>query len=328
MKTTTKKITLFLGTFLLLMMTSALAQDIRIDGSSTVYPISLAVAEEFQIDNPDARVTVAFSGTGGGFKKFCVGETEISDASRVVKQSEIDECQANGVNFIELPVAIDALTVAVNKSNDFVDCLTTDELKMMFEPDSGVTTWQDVRADWPAEPIEFYIPGADSGTFDYFTEAINGESGATRSDVFPSEDDNVLVQGIEGNQYAVGYFGYAYYVENQDRIKAVGIDSGNGCVVPSEEAVVNGTYSPLSRPLFIYVNADKIDGDQTLADFVNYYLSADARPFITDTGYITFGDDVYTAIEERFANRTTGSAFQNFQPGDDVLETVRQAETQ
>ena len=307
---------------------ASFAQDssVRIDGSSTVYPITLAVAEDFQVVNPDARVTVAFSGTGGGFSKFCNNETDISDASRIITQEEIDACAASGIEFIETPVAIDALTVAVNNDNDFVECLTVDELRSIFEPDSSVTSWSDVRSDFPDQPISFYIPGTDSGTFDYFTEAIAGESGASRTDVNPSEDDNVLVRGIEGDPNAIGYFGYAYYTENQERIKAVEIDNGDGCVEPSTENVENGSYSPLSRPLFIYTSVASADNKPTVADFVNYYFSEDARPLIEDTGYVLLSDEIYQAVLDRFENRTTGSAFLDFEPGDDVLATVQEAE--
>lgn len=308
----------------LLVSMSALAQSdvVRIDGSSTVYPISLAMAEEFQIDNPGERVTVSFSGTGGGFEKFCDGETDINDASRTVRQSEVDNCEESGVSFIELPVAFDALTVAVNAENDFVECLTVDELDAMFGPDSDVTTWSDVRDEWPAEEITFYIPGTDSGTFDYFTEAISGESGATRTDVFPSEDDNVLIQGIEGGEYAVGYFGFAYFVENQDRVNAVAIDGGDGCVEPSIENVENGSYQPLARPLFIYVSANSADENPTVDSFVEYYLSEDNRDFIADTGYVVLSDEVYATALERFEQRVTGAPFMEFEVGGSILDTV------
>ena len=300
--------------------------SVRIDGSSTVYPISLAVAEDFQVVNPDARVTVAFSGTGGGFEKFCNNETDVSNASRIIEQDEIDACANNGIEFIETPVAIDALTVAVNNDNDFVECLSVDELRTMFEPNSSVSSWSDVRAEFPDEPISFYIPGTDSGTFDYFTEAVMGESGASRTDVNPSEDDNVLVRGIEGDPNAVGFFGFAYYVENEDRIKAVSIDNGDGCVEPSVENVENGTYAPLARPLFIYTSVQAADNKPMVSDFATYYFSEDARPLIEDTGYVLLSDEIYTAVLERFESRTTGSAFSDFEPGDDVLATVREAE--
>ena len=296
--------------------------DVRIDGSSTVYPISLAIAEEFQIENPDTQVVVAFSGTGGGFSVFCQGETDINDASRTVRQSEIDDCAANGIEMVELPVAFDALTVAVNPENDWAQCMTVDELARTFGPDSDVQTWSDIRPEWPDEELEFYIPGTDSGTFDYFTEAIAGESGASRTDVFPSEDDNVLLQGIQGDQHAIGFFGFAYYVENQDQVNAVAIDSGDGCVEPSGENVENGTYTPLSRPLFIYASVASAAADPSVEDFVRFYLSPDAREFITDTGYVALSDEAYETALQRFEQRVTGSAFIDFEPGDSVLETV------
>lgn len=317
--------TLFTMLAVLALASLALAQgSIRIDGSSTVYPISLAVAEEFQIENPAVQVTVSFSGTGGGFSKFCQGETDVNDASRVVKDSEIAECEANGIEMIEIPVAFDALTVAVNPENDFVQCLTTAELRMIFEPNSAVTTWSDVRPEWPNRELSFYIPGTDSGTFDYFTEAIAGESGATRTDVFPSEDDNVLIGGISGEQDAIGYFGFAYFVENQSAVNAVAVDNGDGCVEPSAENVENGTYSPLSRPLFIYVSVSAADEHDALGDFIAFYLSDDARELVADTGYITLSDAAYEAGLSRFEQRVSGSAFADFEPGGSVIETVRQ----
>ena len=279
------------------------AQDIRVDGSSTVYPITLAMAEEFNIDNPEYNISVAFSGTGGGFKKFCAGETDISNASRPIKDSELEECAAAGVDIIEIPVAYDALTVVVNPANDWAQCMTVDELNLLWGPDSTITTWSEIRADWPAEEIELYAPGVDSGTFDYFTEAINGESGATRTDFFPSEDDTVLVQGVEGNANAMGYFGYAYYVEEGEALKALEIDGGEGCVMPSNENIENGTYTPLSRPLFIYVSKQAADENEGVAAFVEYFLSADNREIISDTGYAALPDEQYQSSMDEFTNR-------------------------
>lgn len=279
------------------------AQDIRVDGSSTVYPITLAMAEEFNIDNPEYNISVAFSGTGGGFKKFCAGETDISNASRPIKDSELEECAAAGVDIIEIPVAYDALTVVVNPANDWAQCMTVDELNLLWGPDSTITNWSEIRADWPAEEIELYAPGVDSGTFDYFTEAINGESGATRTDFFPSEDDTVLVQGVEGNANAMGYFGYAYYVEEGEALKALEIDGGEGCVMPSNENIENGTYTPLSRPLFIYVSKQAADENEGVAAFVEYFLSADNREIISDTGYAALPDEQYQSSMDEFTNR-------------------------
>lgn len=299
------------------------AQEIRVDGSSTVYPVTLAVAEEFAIENPAINISVAFSGTGGGFKKFCVGETQISNASRPIKQSEVAECAANGIEFIEIPAAADALTVVVNPANDWVQCLTKEELTMIWEPGSSVKFWSDIRPEWPLKEMVLYGAGTDSGTFDYFTEAVNGESGAIRTDFFPSEDDNVLVQGVENDTNAMGFFGYAYYVGDADRLTAVEVDGGNGCVAPSAEAIENNTYTPLSRPMFIYVNKAEADKNPAIAEFVEFYMSADARPLIADTGYATYGDVIYEAALERFNNRVVGTVFADFKPGDSVLEAVR-----
>lgn len=312
-----------LTVILFVLLGGALAQaDVRVDGSSTVYPVTLAVAEEFAIENPDANVSVAFSGTGGGFSKFCVGETQISDASRIVKQSEIDLCAENGVEFVEIPVAFDALTVVVNAENDWAQCMTVEELQTAWRADAGVETWADIRSDWPQEPIEFYAPGLDSGTFDYFLEAIVGEENEIRTDFFPSEDDNVLVQGVEGNEYAISFFGYAYYLEEADRLNAVSIDGGNGCVEPSTATIESGTYTPLARPLFIYVSADAADENEVVQDFVEFYLSDDAREYIADTGYALLDPAAYELALERFDARETGSVFIDAQ-GKTVLDVLR-----
>ena len=300
----------------------ALAQEVRIDGSSTVYPITLAVAEEFSIENPDANVSVAFSGTGGGFKKFCVGETQISDASRIVKSSEIEMCAAEGFEFIEIPVAFDALTVAVNKENDWATCMTVEELHMLWRPGSTVMAWSDIRPEWPNQEIILYAPGVDSGTFDYFTDEINGESGAVRTDFFPSEDDNVLVQGIEGDVNALGYFGYAYYLEEGEDLNAVSVDDGGGCVEPSTATIESGTYTPLARPLFIYVSKNAADSNPVVQDFVEFYLSEEAREFIADTGYALLDPVAYEISLERFNRRATGSIFIGG-AGKTVLEVLR-----
>ncbi len=303
---------------------TAAAQEIRIDGSSTVYPVALAIAEEFGIEFPSARVSVAFSGTGAGFEKFCRGETEMSGASRPIRESEAELCAANGIEFVEIPIAGDALTVIVNESNTFATCMTTDEVKMAWEPDSGVTTWADIRPEWPAEAIEFYGAGTDSGTFDYFTEAIMGESGAIRTDFFPSEDDNVLVLGVSGNEYAMGFFGLAYYVENQNVLNAVEVDGGNGCVEPSAENAASNLYIPLSRPLFEYVNIAKLDANPDLAAFIEFALTTDlAREATAETGYLVYPDAIYDAAIERVNERVPGSVFGEFQPGDSVLDALR-----
>lgn len=258
---------------------------ISIDGSSTVYPISEAVAEEFMAANQGkTRVTVGLSGTGGGFKRFCAGETEISDASRPIKDSEKEACAAKGIAYTEIEIGYDGLTVVVNPKNTFVQCLTIAELKKIWSPDSKVDNWSQVRAGFPNESIKLYGPGTSSGTFDYFTEEINGKQGASRADYTASEDDNVLVQGVEGDANALGYFGYAYYKENSAKLKEVAVDSGSGCVAPSEQTIKNGTYKPLSRPLFIYVKNDALKRPEVKA-FVEYYLS-NASKLVPQVGYV------------------------------------------
>ena len=247
-----------LAAFLLSMGDKSFAEGlsgkIRIDGSSTVFPITEAVAEEFQKLHRKVRVTVGISGTGGGFKKFTTGQTDINDASRPIKGKEKDKAAKNGIDYIDLPVAYDGLSVVINPKNDFLDYLTVTELRKIWQPGSTVKNWNDVRPDWPNKPIKLYGPGAVSGTFDYFTKKINGKSQASRSDYTASEDDNVLVMGVAGDTYSLGYFGYAYYKENQDKLKVVAIDGGDGPIKPSEMTINDGTYKPLSRPIFIYVN--------------------------------------------------------------------------
>jgi phosphate transport system substrate-binding protein len=249
------------------------ASEIRIDGSSTVAPLSAAAGELFKEANPAVNVS---SGTGGGFKKFCAGETDISNASRQIKDEEAAECAAAGITFTEIIVANDALTVVVNKENDWATCLTVDELKKMWEPaaEGKVTSWNQIRSSFPDEPLDLYGAGTDSGTFDYFTKEINGEEGASRTDYNPSEDDNVTVQGVEGAKGALGYFGFSYYEENMDKLNAVQIDGGAGCVTPSSAAAQDGSYTPLSRPLFIYVSNEAAKKAEVLA-FAKFFVEND-----------------------------------------------------
>jgi len=272
----------------------AVSGAVAIDGSSTVFPIAEAVAEEFQIAYPDTRITVGVSGTGGGFERFCGGETDISNASRPIDEGEVAACAAAGVEFIEVPVAWDGLSVIVNPANDFVECLTVQDLRRVWQPGSSVRTWRDVRPSWPAEPIRLYGAGTDSGTFDYFTEAINGEVGASRPDYQASEDDNILVQGVEGDRFALGYFGYAYYIENAERLKLVAVDGGSGCVAPSDETIADGTYAPLSRPLFMYVKRSALDRP-AVREYVEFLLR-EAPVLIPTTGYHALSDAEYQAI--------------------------------
>lgn len=274
--------------------TSDISGDILIDGSSTVFPVSEAMAEEFMIANPGTRVTVGTSGTGGGFEKFCSGQTQISNASRPISEEEIAACEEAGIEYVELPVATDALTVVVNPENDWAECLTIEELSTVWAPEAQgtITNWNQVRPEFPDAPLALYGPGTDSGTFDYFTDTVNGEEGASRGDYTASEDDNVLVTGVEGDTNALAYFGYAYYVENQDRLKAVGIDGGEGCVEPSQENVLSGEYTPLSRPLFIYVSRAALEEPQVAA-FVDFYLDSANKALVEETGYVSLTDDQY-----------------------------------
>ena len=260
-----------------------LSGDIIADGSSTVFPITEAMAEEFGNQNPDVRVSVGESGTGGGFKKFCNNETDISDASRPIKDTEQELCAAAGVEYVEFKIGLDGITVVVNPANTFAICLTTDQLKALWNKDSTISNWNQVDPSFPDQPITLYGPGTDSGTFDFFTEAINGTAKDSRADYTASEDDNVLVQGIAGDPNALGYFGLAYFVENQDKLKEVAVNAGGtGCVAPAYETVADGTYKPLSRPLFIYVKKGAL-----------------ARPevfeFVKEVGYINVDQSVYDA---------------------------------
>lgn len=272
---------------------SALSGPVEADGSSTVYPITEAVAEEFQRMHPATRVTVGLSGTGGGFKRFCAGETDISDASRPIKDSEAETCRQNGIGYTELRVAWDGLSVVTNPANDFVECLTIDELKKVWEPGSQVNDWSQIRQGFPSQRLILYGPGTDSGTFDYFTEAIVGEEDASRPDYTASEDDNVLVQGVEGDPGALGYFGFAYYEQNVGRLKLLGVDSGSGCVQPSVATIESGEYAPLSRPLFIYVSDRGLAKPQVRA-FAEFYLQEGAD-LVRDVGYIALRPEQYQA---------------------------------
>ena len=275
-----------------------LSGTVTIDGSSTVFPITELVAEEFQNANADVQVPVAFAGTGGGFKKFCVGETDINDASRPIKAEDEGEglaCEANNIEYVELQVAIDGLTVVVNPSNDFATCLTVEELATIYGPDSPEhLLWSEVRDGFPAEEVQRFMPGADSGTFDYFTETINGEVDSSTSFATQSEDDNTLVTGVSGDTYAIAYFGFAYFVENSDKLKALEIDGGDGCVAPTDETINDNSYAPLSRPLFIYPDVGKARERPELKAFVDYYL-ANTQAFSAEVGYVALPDDLLAA---------------------------------
>lgn len=278
-----------------------LSGEVNIDGSSTVYPITEAIAEEFRSVAPDVRVTVGVSGTGGGFMKFIRGETDINNASREIKTSEIEQAKESGVDYVRLSVAYDGLAVVVNPKNDWVDHFTVEELERIWEPDAQgtLTRWNQIREEWPDEELHLFGPGVASGTYDYFTEAIVGESGSSRGDFTASEDDNVLVQGIATDQYALGFFGLAYYEENQDRLKLVGVDNGEGSPVkPSIETVSDGTYAPLSRPIFIYVSGEAAQ-KETVQEFVTFYLE-NAPQLVQEIGYVPMPDSAYQNQIEKF----------------------------
>jgi phosphate transport system substrate-binding protein len=266
---------------------------IEIDGSSTVYPVSEAVAEEFRKPYPKVQVNVGVSGTGGGFKRFTVGETDISNASRPIKDEEKTVAQENGIEYYELLVGQDGISVVVNKANDWATCMTVEELKILWEPGSTVSKWSDIRPEWPDNRINLYGPGTDSGTFDFFTEEIIGEVQASRSDFTMSEDDNVLVIGVNGDRGALGYFGYSYYLENKDMINTVAIDGGEGCVEPTSETIEGGTYMPLARPLLIYVNKASLKKPEVTA-FVEYYM-VNAGQLVEEVGYVKLSNDEYEA---------------------------------
>lgn len=284
---------------------TSLTGDIKIDGSSTVYPITEAIAEEFRVTQPGVKVSVGVSGTGGGFKRFSRGEIDINNASRTIKESEIKACEENSIQYVGLQVAFDGLAVLVNPQNTWVDHFTVEELKKIWEPDAQekITKWSQIRAGWPDEPFNLYGPGVASGTYDYFTEAIVGKSGSSRGDYTASEDDNVLVQGIAGDKNALGFFGHAYYEENKEQLKLVGVDNGAGVVLPSSETVKNGTYAPLSRPVFIYVTKSAAQRAE-VSEFVKFYLS-NATTLVPDVGYIPLDD--YSKEQAKFTAFVSGN---------------------
>ncbi len=290
------------------------SHGVVIDGSSTVFPISEAVAEEFQRANSASNVTVGVSGTGGGFKKFLAGEVDIVNASRPIKASELEFAQMSDIAFVELPIAYDALSIVVNKKNTWVDHLTVAELKKIWSPEAQgkVMKWSDVRPGFPDKPLHLFGPGTDSGTFDYFTEVVNGKEDASRGDYTSSEDDNVIVKGVEGDEGALGYFGVAFYEANKNRLKVVPIDderaeNGTGPQMPTVESVLKASYSPLARPLFIYVRASSLEKPD-VAKFVSFYLD-NAKALSADVGYISLPDALYGQVKQRFGNKSMGTMF-------------------
>jgi len=289
---------------------SAAPAVVKIDGSSTVFPITEAVAEEFQKAKKGAvNVTVGISGTGGGFKKFCRGETDVANASRPILKKEMDDCAKAGIRYYEMPIAYDALTVMVNPQNTFIKSMSVAELKKIWEPGAQgkINSWKDVNPAWPDQKIKLYGAGSDSGTFDYFTEAIVGKAKSSRGDYTASEDDNVLVQGIAGDRGALGYFGFAYYIENQKKLKAVAIDGGKGPVAPTPENVDNGSYQPLSRPIFIYVSEKSLDKPE-VKEFVEFYMKS-AAPLVKEVKYIPLPAKAYSGNLEHLAKKKLGTVF-------------------
>jgi len=283
---------------------------VKIDGSSTVFPITEAVAEDFQIAKRGAvRVTVGISGTGGGFKKFCRNEIDIVNASRPITQLEMEACKQEGVQYIEMPIAFDALTVVVNPKNTWSKTMTVDELKKIWEPGAQgkINNWNQINPAWPDKKIKLYGAGADSGTFEYFTEAIVGKAKSSRGDFTASEDDNVLVQGVASDIYALGFFGFAYYIENSKKINAVAIDNGNGGILPSAATVENASYQPLSRPLFIYVNAKSTEKPE-VQEFVNFYMK-NAAELVTEVKYFPLSKEVYNLNIEHLNKKKVGTVF-------------------
>ena len=304
-------VTAVLGSIAITSVPAMAESIIKVDGSSTVFPITEAVAEEFQKAQKNTKVTVGVSGTGGGFKKFCRGETDISDASRPISKKEMDICKEAGIKYVELPVAFDALTVVINPKNDWLKTATVEELKKMWEPEAQgkVMKWNDVNPKWPNEKLVMFGPGADSGTFDYFTDAINGKEKASRGDFTASEDDNVLVQGVSRDKHAIGYFGLAYYVENKDKLKAVSIinKGATKAVAPSLETVMDGTYQPLARPIFIYV-AEKSMAKPEVKEFVSFYIK-NAPKLVKEVGYVPLSKTHYDLAMKNFNGNKLGTGF-------------------
>jgi len=286
---------------------SAAKGSVRVDGSSTVAPITMAVAEEFNKVSPGIAVAVGISGTGGGFKKAVAGEIDIADASRPVNKQELEKANSNGIEFIELPIAFDGLTFVVNKKNTWAKDITVDEVKRVYLEGSTVKTWKDIRPEWPDVAIRFYAPGTDSGTFDYFKEVVAGKTGSIRGDMSVSEDDNVLVRGVEGDEGALGFFGFAYYIENKERLNALAVNPGTGAVSPNHDTIENGTYAPFSRPLFIYVNRRAADKPAVKA-FIAFYLE-NVRQLAEQVGYVKLPESMAKRVKANFEARRTGTQF-------------------
>lgn len=298
-----------------------LSGAINIDGSSTVFPVSQAVSDDFHNDNPDLKISVSQAGTGGGFQKFIRKEIDICDASRAVTADEDAKLKAAGIQYIEVPIAYDGLSVVVNSKNTWLKTITTAELKKAWDESSTVKSWSDIRAGFPSKPVVFYGPDTSHGTFDYFTETINGKKGQQRKDYQKQTDYNALVQAVSSDEGAFGYVGYAYYVQNKDKITAVGVDAGKGAVFPSDASILDGTYSPLSRPLFMYVSKDAYDKKPQVKAFVDYVLNKSAGA-IKENGYVPLPDDAMALVKDRVKAETVGSAFLGAKPGTKIQEVL------
>jgi phosphate transport system substrate-binding protein len=298
--------------------------EIAIEGSSTVYPITTRVSDEFSGENPDVDISVGDAGTSEGFEAFCKGDTDISDASRPIEAEEIQACKDKGIEYIELPIGLDGISVVVNQQNDFAKDITLDELNKLWEPDSNVSTWKQIRSEWPDQPIELYGPGTESGTFDFFTETVTGEEGASRTDYNASGDDNQLVQGVGGDPNALGYFGYSYYAENTDTLNALKIDG----VAVNPNTIISGEY-PLSRPLFIYVSTDAVKKNKAVVPFVNYYIEPSALTnFVEDSDYVAFPKSTENKVQQRWEDHTTGTIYNKngTLPGGDIESALQQSQ--
>lgn len=303
--------------------------EVRVDGSSTVFPITDAIAQKFRQSNPDAEVTVRVSGTGGGFKSFCAGQTEINNASRPISLDEMDACRNAGVAYIELPIAFDALTIVVNPQNTWAQDVTVDELKKMWEPEAEgkITSWNQVRSSFPNRPLRLFGPGTESGTYDYFTDVIIGDGADSRKDYTASESDDALVKGVEADPNALGYFGFAYFQAEGDRLKALAVDGGNGAIAPSEAAVKNATYQPLSRPLFIYVNGAAAQRNPALRDFIVFYME-NAAQTAQQVGYTPLPGGAYEVGLGHFYRGKVGSAYEGKPQPNMTISEVMQRQRQ
>ncbi|MGK7923397.1 MAG: PstS family phosphate ABC transporter substrate-binding protein [Trichodesmium sp.] len=288
---------------------------VLVDGSSTLFPISDTMAENFMTDNPEVQVIVGISNSGAGLKKFCIGDTDIANASRPIKKSEIDLCRANGIEFVEIPIAFDGISVIANRYNDWAECLTLEELKTIWQPNDGesekITNWKQIRDELPEEPLTLYAPDTDSGTYDYFTDAVTGAEGKSRKDFQASEDDDVIIQGIESDWGSLGFLAFSYYQKNKDNLTLIAVDNGSGqCVEPSLETIANGTYSPLSRPLFLYVNKNSLENIPPVKAFIDYQIDIANKTVISEVGYVALPGFLQGKVRKRVKELTTGSVFE------------------